>query len=480
MAVVPTSQMLPFLYMKLDASGANTATDGGRTLLIGQKTSSGSATADAIQSVTSFEQAVELFGEGSEAAFMAEGFFRNGGQDLYMAGIADPSGGTAADVVCTVSGAPGEDGTLHMYVAGKYVPVALDASDAAADVAASIVDAVNAADNLPFTASAVAEVVTLTVRNAGDMGGTYRVHFNLNAGEEHTGSLAFALVYNAGSGSASLTGVIANMGEDAYDYIGIPSGPGAADMGTELSDSSGRWSPTVGLYGHAVTYLQGSYSSLVAAIASSNDQHLTAMAWEDDAPTPGPYYLGAFMAVASLYLEDDPSRPLQTLKLEGVRGASTRFTAAERNGLLLAGLGTCRVTQAGVVTIERARTTYTVNAVGAADNSYTDIQVLALAWHVFRALESAITTKYARVKLVDDDTRLSPGQAAITPSLAKGTILAVYSELAYKGWVEDVKGFASSLIVERNATDPNRLDATIRANFANQLRIFTILNTFIR
>jgi len=483
MAVVPTTQMVPLFYAQLDASGANTATEGGRSLLIGQMTAAGSATVDAIQSVVSFAQAVELFGEGSEAAQLAETFFANGGQNLYMAGVDDPSGGAAATAAITVSGAPGVAGTLHMYIANRRVSVALDAGDAAADVADSIADAITAAAHMPFTASAAAEVVTLTAANLGTVGDTYHVDFNLEAGEAHTGTLAYAVVYAGGSGDSSVAGVVTAMGEDSYDYIGVPSNAGAVtEIGDALNDTAGRWSPYVGLYGHAFTVLHGSYSALVAGGGSSgrNDQHLSMFAFEVDTPSSAPAFVGALLAVASLHLEDDPSLPLQTLKLVGVRGAATRFSAAERDGLLGAGYATCKTTQAGVVTVERTRTTYVEDAVGAPDNSYTDVQVLALAWHVFRELRSAVLTKFGRVKLVDDDVRLSSGQAAVTPSLAKGVILAVYDELSHRGWVEGVKAFADSLTVTRNASDPNRLDAVIRADFANQLRIFTVLNKFIR
>jgi phage tail sheath gpL-like len=46
------------------------------------------------------------------------------------------------------------------------------------------------------------------------------------------------------------------------------------------------------------------------------------------------------------------------------------------------------------------------------------------------------------------------------------------------GIVENAALFASHLIVERDATDPNRVNVLYPADYVNQLRVFAVLNQF--
>ena len=155
-----------------------------------------------------------------------------------------------------------------------------------------------------------------------------------------------------------------------------------------------------------------------------------------------------------------------------------RFTMTERNTLLYDGIATSVVSSDGTVRIERAVTTYQKNVHDQVDTAFLDSTTLATLAYVLRDLRAAITSKYGRHKLANDGTRFGAGQAIITPLIARGEIVARYTALEELGVVENRKAFKAALIVERNATDPNRLDVLYPPDLVNQLRIFAVLAQF--
>ena len=62
------------------------------------------------------------------------------------------------------------------------------------------------------------------------------------------------------------------------------------------------------------------------------------------------------------------------------------------------------------------------------------------------------------------------GQAIINPNLMQAEAIAIFRDWEAAGYVEDVTQFKDDLIVERNATNPDRLDFRLPPNLVNQLR----------
>ncbi|HBJ0948005.1 TPA: phage tail protein, partial [Escherichia coli] len=113
-----------------------------------------------------------------------------------------------------------------------------------------------------------------------------------------------------------------------------------------------------------------------------------------------------------------------------------------------------------------------------ADNSYLDSETLHTSAYVLRKLKSVITSKYGRHKLASDGTRFGPGQAIVTPAVIKGELLATYRQLERAGIVENYALFKQYLVVERDASDPNRLNTLFPPDYVNQLRVFAVVNQF--
>lgn len=89
-----------------------------------------------------------------------------------------------------------------------------------------IQDAINAVPTLPFTASSSAGVVTLTARHKGLCGNEIPVSLNyygFGGGEVLPAGVQIAVATgSAGTGAPVLTGAVAAMADEPFDYIGLP------------------------------------------------------------------------------------------------------------------------------------------------------------------------------------------------------------------------------------------------------------------
>jgi phage tail sheath gpL-like len=112
---------------------------------------------------------------------------------------------------------------------------------------------------------------------------------------------------------------------------------------------------------------------------------------------------------------------------------------------------------------------YQKNALGADDISYLDLTTVLTLAYIRYDLRAMLMTKYPRHKLANDGTRFGVGQAIITPKVAKAELIARFRQWEQQGLVENVDAFKSGLIVERNGSDPNRLDIKITPDVINSL-----------
>jgi phage tail sheath gpL-like len=98
--------------------------------------------------------------------------------------------------------------------------------------------------------------------------------------------------------------------------------------------------------------------------------------------------------------------------------------------------------------------------------------------YVLRFMQAAITSKFSRVKLAADGTRFAAGSNIVTPSIIKAELIAQYRDLEYQGLVQNGDAFKNGLIVQQNASNPNRVDVLWPGTLIDQLRIFAVLAQF--
>ncbi|WP_407229365.1 phage tail sheath C-terminal domain-containing protein [Escherichia coli] len=363
---IPSNTLVPLFYAEMDNSAANTAQDSGASLLIGHANNGAEIVANSLVLMPSADYARQICGAGSQLARMVEAYRQTDPfGELYVIAVPEATG-AAATVTLTVTGEATESGTVNVYVGRTRVQAPVTNGDNVTTIASSIQDAINAVPTLPFTASSSAGVVTLTARHKGLCGNEIPVSLNyygFGGGEVLPAGVQIAVAAGtAGTGAPVLTGAVAAMADEPFDYIGLP-----------FNDT-----------------------------ASVNT----------------------------------------------------------------------------LVRIQRDVTTYRKNAYGVADNSYLDSETLHTSAYVLRKLKSVITSKYGRHKLASDGTRFGPGQAIVTPAVIKGELLATYRQLECAGIVENYELFKQYLVVERDASDPNRLNTLFPPDYVNQLRVFAVVNQF--
>lgn len=483
---IPSNLRVPLFFAEIDASQANTAAAAQRTLLIGQMSAAATATAAQPVQMMSIAAAKQLAGVGSILANMAWAYRQNDPTgEVWLLPVADAGGATAATGTIAFAGTATAAGTLALYVAGQLIPLAIASGTTAAQAATAVAAAINAAVDLPVTASVTTVTVTLTAKNAGLVANDVDVRFNYlgsAAGEVLPAGLVPTVTpMSGGATNPALATGLANLADMAFDFIvcAQTDATATAAIAAFLNDSTGRWSWTQQVFGHAFYALRGSSGTLASYGAALNNQHASVIGF-NDSPSPAWSWAAALAGSAALSLRGDPGLPLQTLQIAGVLAPpiGSRFSLTTRNTLLYDGISTFTVNADSSVAIENLITTYVTNPQGQPDNSYLQIETMFTAMYVLRAMRNMVSAKYGRKKLAADGTRLLPGSNVVTPSTVRADIIATYEVLEGQGMVQRADLFAANLVVQQNAQNPNRLDVLYPAVLIDQLRTFALLFQF--
>ena len=477
---IPASFRTPGQHIEFDASRAVSGLPPieNRVLLIGQKLAAGSAAALTIAPISSASQAVALFGQGSQLARMAAAYFgADGFSEVHAIALDDAVGSAKATATLTVTGPASGGGTIALMIAGQRIPVGVQQGGIANDIAAAIVAAITARPDLPVTAAVGANpnqhVVTLTARNGGTNGNDIDVRHSHFAGEALPAGVGLAIVAMAGGATDPVLDALwAVLGDNHYRTIvlGQTDATTVASAATELDDRAGSARMLESIAYGARRGTQGQ----LAAFGGALNSELVSILGTGSSPTCPCQAAAIYAAACGYFSAIDPARPLQTLALKGMIApkVEARFTRAQRELLLRDGISTFTVTQAGTCLIERAITTYQTDAFGLADVSFLDLETPLTLFFLRASLRARIAQKFPRHKLAADGTRYGAGQAIVTPSTIRAELLALAREWEEQGLVENLDQYKADLIVERDANDPNRINALVPPDIVNQFRAF--------
>lgn len=469
---VPSNVRVPFVFVEFDNTGAATAPGSNpySALMIGQRLSTGTIAAKVPTRVSSLDQGKRYFGVGSQLALMLDPWFKNNKKTkLTVIALDDAQAGVMATKTLTITGPATAAGTLYLYIGGKLVSVAVTLNMTATALATAIAAAVQADTSLPFTAASDAGVVTLTCKWKGETGNVIDVRLNYYSGEATPAGIAVVIAAGtAGATNPVITDAIDVFGPEQYQVIAYPF-TDAANMALIKAELAERWGPTVQKEGFAFLAKDDTVGNLGTFGGLTNSQFFSTLGIKGS-PTPSFAIAAAYAAVIAYYGEIDPARPFQTLELKGVLAPAQadRFTTDEDNTLLYDGISTAYVGAGGEVRIQRAITMYRLSELGADDDSYLDVTTVLTLAYLRYSLRTRIKTKYPRHKVANDGTRFGPGQAVVTPSVIKAECVALARQWEKLGLVEGVDAFTSSLVVERNLTDPNRIDIQMQPDLINQ------------
>ncbi len=480
----------PLFYAEVNA-GVSPYSGISRTILVGRVLATGSIPAGKLIDIGASDPN-GLFGPGSMLADMAL-FARNfntTGAVLALT-VADPVGGAVGTGSFTIAGPATSPGTLTRYVAGERYDTPVATGDTASMIATNVAAMIN--DGYvkfnrrmlpPVIATAAGGIVTLTARHTGTESAMIKLEAGLDGDEVDPAGVTVTIVaMAAGTGIVDLAAALSFMASQPGDWFCGPYNSLTQLNAAQsfFSDAgSGRWSPTVGLDGHYITALDGNLALQTAFGATRNDRHATVLAtngyshplWSFVAALTGVVGFSKDLGRA-LSEAVEIARPLQTIQLTGLRGPADptlRWALADRASLYNKGLSALTFANDGTPVIDRVLTTYQVNAYGVQDQTFLGIETMAISTYVKRYIKQVVTQTYPRCVLRDDNP--SGLQGVVTASQAKATMVHAYTQLSnIGGVVENATLFAQYLIVERSS-DPNRLDAYLPIDVANQLVVF--------
>lgn len=491
---IPQNLRVPLFYADLDPSRANTGQFNQRALIVGQITADGTAVANKPAISQGKNEARTVGGQGSMLALMTAAYrARDSFGEVWYLPVADDEDALAAAGSIDFTASATATGVLSLYIAAyagsPVVTMVCTPTMTPAQLATALAAQVNALPDLPVTAAvdaATTSKVNITAKNKGLAGNDIDVRLNYYgtaSGESLPAGLAVTITPMAGGQvNPALTTALANLGDMTFDFIAMPYTDAASlnAVRSFLSSTTGRWSWSKQLYGHAYGAFRGTLGECQTFGSARNDEHVSIMGF-NDSPTPAWILAADITAAAAISCRADPAQPMQTVALASFLPppVESRFELTDRNTLLWTGISTFTVADDGTVALENLITTYQVNTFGQPDNSYLEVETMNTLMAVLRRLKIVVTSKYARKKLASNGTRPAPGSNIVTPNTIRADLIADYQAMQDdSGWVQGAEVFAQGLIVEQNQANPNRVDVLYPAVLINQLRIFALLMQF--
>jgi phage tail sheath gpL-like len=481
---VPSGLRTPFVAVEFDDSRAlqGPSLMPHEVLCIGQRTSAGTQAELQPFVATTADQVRKKAGAGSQAHLMAKALFNNNRITKTTFVLQDDSGsGTNHTKTITMVGTTTEAGGFAVYIGGYRVQVAVASGDNQTAIASAIDAAITLIeDEIPFTSGASAGVVTLTAKNAGTVANDIDVRVNYYAGEELPAGFTVAIATGiTGANDPDISDVWPVLGDTHYTVWAVGHND-AANIGllnTELDDRAGslRSQGAVVLLGKSDTHAN------LLTFGSGVNNKRTSYCGAYLSPSPTYEWAAAAAGAVVESTRNDPARPLQTLPLKGILppAEADRFTLVERDLLLNDGIATHTVSADGTVRIERQITSFQTNEAGAPSTAFLDIETPLTLEYLRYDFRVQILNKYPRHKLAADGTKFGAGQAILTPKLGRAEAINIARGWETIGLVEGIDQFVEDLIVERNLSDPNRLDFLLPPDLVNGARVFGVQIGFL-
>lgn len=470
---IPSDIRVPFIYVEFDPSRAfqGPSVLKYKNLLIGQRVSGGLRPKLILDRITSYDQASQLYGNGSQLARMFKAWFQNNRvSEVYGISLDDAGAGVSASGSFVLGGTASADGSLVVYIGGERIPVAVTSGMTANQIGIALVAALST--RLPVTGSNSVGTVNITARNKGEAGNDIPLMVNYNPGEELPTGITLSITQmSGGANNPVIQDAIDVIGDEWYNIICAPyvDVTNLAAIEAEMADRFGYVRMIDGMY---ITSKRASLGTLSSFGNSRNSPHVNCF-HSYGVPTSSFEFAASVAGQLSKEGQADPARPFQTLELVGVLPPviASRFTMTENNSLLYDGISTFYVDNGGKVRIQRAITMYQKNPSGADDTAYLDVNTMLTLMYLRYDFRTKILTKYPRAKLADDGVQVGPGQQVMTPKIGKAEAINIFRGWETLGLVENISQFKNDLIVTRSIQDPNRLDFILPPDLMNQFLV---------
>lgn len=448
-----------------------------RLLVVGQKTSAGSATVLTPYRINTKDAAVAYFGKRSITSEMCRIIKDIAPKaELWAIVIADDAAGVPSVGTIVVSGTATAAGIWYGYIGGYRFKVLIPSGTTPSAAATLIGAAINALTNTPFTASVATATVTITCVHDGVFGNSLDLRFSYYQGEAAEAPTAQTLALTAfatGATNPDLATAIAALGDTQYTQVVNPY-VDATNLTAMETEWLRRWGNEVQLEGHLFSAISGNLAAHTGLGLARNCKVQTIMG---AGLSPSAPWLWAAALAARDAIETDPAlgdgmggnRPLHSELL--APADADRFDRSERETLLASGISTHIVAADGSVAIERLISTYRLNAQSFADDSYLKRTTLGTLQYIRYDVRAFVSMTWPRKKLGVEGVNYKDSANVVTASSIKNALIAraerVWAEKL--GLIENVEQFKADIDVVKVG---DSIVATLPPDFINQFMIF--------
>ncbi|MDR1300963.1 MAG: phage tail sheath subtilisin-like domain-containing protein [Treponema sp.] len=477
---IQANLLVPGQYQEVDNSLAGTQEDIKKVLLIGYKTSAGSATEGVPVQVGTDTQAAALCGSGSDAALMAAAFLAiNKVEQLWILPLAEPASGTKWSIAITITGTATEAGTIDLSINGTALSIGVSSGDSAASIAAALGAGINSETTLSVEAAATDAVVTISALVKGVLGN----HNSVSISAQAAGVSVSTGTPTSGTGTVDISDALAALGEVRYHYLALAFDD-TANSNKVAAELESRYGAMRQIGGRAFIALSGALGSastsgsLLSQAQGINNPHILLIPRGNNPGLPC-VWAAAWCAAACRILADDPAANTYDTQVNGII-AEMEFAINDRQRLLEAGIATYRRDTAGTVLIERLVTSYTENSDGARDTSYLDVQVVETVDAVRTYINREARKRFKTWKLSSTGENFGSSAKVMSTGVFRSFLAELYSEvfIKEKQWCQDFEQYLKSIRVEVKAGSKTRLEYSHEPMLIGQFYIGTGLLQF--
>jgi len=376
---------------------------------------------------------------------------------------AEPTG-TAATWAFSLSTAATKSGLVRCWIDATYVDASIVVGSTPALAAAALVAAINAKTQLPVTASATDDDITLTAKNVGSyISAAGGVAIKLES--IGTDMVASSVTTTSGTGTVDVTQALASVFAERYHIIGL-SVNDATNLGilrTHLENAAG---PLEQRGQRGIAAFEGVATAAKALATGINHERMHIVATK---ALTNPVWEIAAGTCAVFASNSQPNKPMNGLPIVGldIPAVAGRWNGEEMEALLYGGVIPLS-TEDGELTIVRAVTTKTSKD-GVRIETLVDTGVIASLDYVRDAIVAMHKVKYKNAVIHEH-----------LPSAIKEDNIAVCNKLEEATILRNVDQYADDFLVEEDTDHPGRIKDSIPAHVVPGLnQIFTTINLYL-
>lgn len=448
---IPSSNKVPGIYLELVFGvGPVSAADAPRVVaVVGNFLSTGTATADTPEAVTSEEDAKTYYGQGSELHRGIRAALRaDPSAFLYGVPLTPPSGGTAATSTVTIAGTTASaDGTITITCVGESIECTITSGLTPTTAGDALVAAIETMPDWPVSAANASGTVTVSARHKGLRGN--QITFATSGTSTGLTWTHASGKLTGGLGSDTLTGAQAIMASQRYHLIAVPHDL-SADIQSWRTHVNTAAGPTIGIRQQVVAASVDTLANAETLAISVNTARVQ-IVWHYNA-LDLTSEISAAVAARRAYLEGiDPAAPMSMqhgTSVEGLRvqtAIADQPTPTEVNSALNNGLTPIVADQSGIVYVARSITSRSQDTTGVPNYAVLD------------------TAKVTVPDFFADTLQVNwPSFVAANPKLGPDPVgedlpdPGVATPRSIRSWIYELeKGLEPDMLVEVDANLPN-------------------------